>query len=134
MFLLNGKTDKTLEALKTLLLNEYEAKAYFSLLLLGESKPIDVVRASGIPQSRIYWVLDDLKDRKLVEQTQVKPMMLKVVELGVALEQFRSARIEEVRKATNASRYLADLLESLKGVKEKYAGQFRVFEPSGRRK
>lgn len=130
MLLLNGKTEKTLHALKTLLLNDYESKVYFTLLTLGESKPGDIVRMSGVPQSKVYWVLQDLIMKRKVEQTQAKPIKVRAVDLGVALEQFRSERIAEVNRATSAKKLLESVLKSIESVKEEYEGQFRIFEPN----
>jgi len=132
MLLLNGKTEKTLHALKNFLLNEYESKVYFTLLAIGESKPSEIVKMSGIPQSRVYGVLEDLIQMKLVEQTQPKPIKVRAVDLGIALEQFRSERIAEVNRATASKRFLENVLESLEKVKEEYEGQFRLFEPNRR--
>lgn len=132
MLLLNGKTEKTLDALKTFLLNEHESKVYFTLLAIGESKPGEIVKMSGVPQSKVYWILADLMEMRLVEQTQPKPIRVKAVDLGIALEQFRSQRIAEVNKATTAKKFLEELLESLQRVKERYGGQFRIFEPNRR--
>lgn len=108
MLLLNGKTEKTLHALKNFLLNEYESKVYFTLLAIGESKPSEIVKMSGIPQSRVYGVLEDLIQMKLVEQTQPKPIKVRAVDLGIALEQFRSERIAEVNRATASKRFLEE--------------------------
>lgn len=134
MFLLNGKTEKTISSLKSLLLTDYEAKVYFTLLVLGESKPLKTARMSGVPQSKMYSVLRELEDRKLAVQTQAKPVMFKANPLNVALEQFRAERIEEVRKATVATKFLTDILPSLEKVAEEFEGQFRIFELPLRRR
>jgi|GEM_PF-5632642 len=134
MLLLNGKTDSTLKALDSLLLNEYESKAYFSLLVRGECKPMDVVKLSGIPQAKIYWVLQDLMERKMAIQTQAKPMKIKPAELDVVLAQFKADRIAEFRRALSSVKYLREILASLEKVAEEYEGQFRIFEPRARRR
>lgn len=128
MLLLNGKTDKTLHGFKGLLLAEWEPKAYFTLLALGELKPWEVARMSEILQARIYWILDELKEKRLVEQTNAKPIRVKAVYLGIALEQFKSDRIVKVNKATASKRFLESVPESLENMKERYEGQLRVFE------
>jgi sugar-specific transcriptional regulator TrmB len=134
MFLLNGKTDETLKALDSLFLNEFESKAYFALLVKRECKPMDVVRLSGIPQSKIYWILQDLAEKKMVIQTQAKPMKVKPVELGIVLAQFKADRIAEYRRALSSVKYLREILTSLEKVAEEYEGQFRIFEPRARRR
>jgi hypothetical protein len=59
--------------------------------------------------------------------------LFKTNPLNVALEQFRAERIEEVRKATVATKFLGELAESIQSVAEESEGQFRIFEPPARR-
>ncbi|MDP6627176.1 MAG: helix-turn-helix domain-containing protein [Methanopyri archaeon] len=60
-------------ALALLGLSEYEAKAYEALVRLGEAKPSAVTRESGIPQSKVYDVLNRLVDAGLVRVIPERP-------------------------------------------------------------
>ncbi|MGI0049912.1 MAG: helix-turn-helix domain-containing protein [Nitrososphaera sp.] len=133
MLLLNGKTDATLKALRNLRLTEYESKAYFTLLVAGECKPKDIVRLAGIPQSKVYWVLQDLVEKKMAVQTQASPLKAKPVGLDVALAQFKAEKEAEFRRALSSAKYIGDVMASITKVAERYSGQFRIFE-SNRRK
>lgn len=92
MLLLNGKTDATLKALSSLKLTEYESKAYFTMLVAGECKPKEIVRLAGIPQSKIYWVIQDLVEKKMAVQTQAKPLKAKPVGLEIVLAQLKAEK------------------------------------------
>ena len=62
-----------MDALSLLGLSEYEAKAYEALVRLGEAKPSAVTRESGIPQSKVYDVLNRLVDAGLARVIPERP-------------------------------------------------------------
>jgi len=47
-------------------LNEYQASALAYLMYLGETKATDLSKASGVPNARIYGVLEELSQKGLV--------------------------------------------------------------------
>lgn len=55
-----------IEKLQSFGLNQYEAKAYVSLLSIGTSNAYNISKASGIPRSRIYDILESLTNRGVV--------------------------------------------------------------------
>jgi len=60
MNIVNGKEREVVEILRGYSLNGYEAKAYFTLLAVGESKTGDVACKAGVPQSKVYDMLDNI--------------------------------------------------------------------------
>lgn len=54
-------------------LNEYEEKTYKALLLLGEAKPYDISKKSGVPFGRIYDVLESLVKKGFIRITMKRP-------------------------------------------------------------
>jgi len=62
----NGKA--VVEMLRDFGLSEYEARMYFVLLTLGESKVTALTKRAYVPQSKGYEVLDRLIDKGFVEQ------------------------------------------------------------------
>lgn len=54
-------------------LNEYQASALSHLLFLGETKATTLSKASGVPNARIYGVLDELSQRGLVTVRPGRP-------------------------------------------------------------
>ena len=62
--------ESKIEPVKTLLmnmgLNEYQALTLSHLMYLGETKASVISKASGVPDARIYGILDDLSKKGLV--------------------------------------------------------------------
>lgn len=62
--------DGVVETLQDLGLTEYQSRAYVAAVRLGTARPNDLAEESGVPQARIYDVIDDLAARGLVEVHQ----------------------------------------------------------------
>ena len=52
-------------------LSDYEARAYVALVKHNPATAYEVARASGIPTSKIYSVLDKLSDKYIVAIAQI---------------------------------------------------------------
>lgn len=76
MFVLNGNSEKMVRAFKTFGLCEYESKVYFALQVYGKMKVGSLWIKAGIPQSRVYNVIQLLTMKGLIET--VKPYPLEV--------------------------------------------------------
>lgn len=76
--LLNGNGRKVIGLLTKLGLGEYEARAYFTLLLCGESKAWDVARKSGVPQAVVYKILESLVVKRVVAVKEGKTQAIRV--------------------------------------------------------
>jgi len=59
--------DHLTERLQELGLTEYQSRAYVAAVELGDARPSKIVEESGVPQARIYDVIDDLSEMGLVE-------------------------------------------------------------------
>ncbi len=101
------------EILKNFGLTDYEAKAYYALLLTGHSKAREISRISKVPQSKIYEVLERLLDKNLVEVYAVRPKEFKAVSPALAL---RKLVEEEERKIREAKEKIESLLTSLNSL------------------
>lgn len=79
-----------IESMKALGLSEYEVKAYLSLL---EQYPVNgytLSKNSGIPRSRIYEVLDSLKNKQIVfEQSDEKGTFYKPLDPKLLISKYR---------------------------------------------
>jgi len=73
MFVLNGQSEEITKLLKPFGLTEYESRVFFALQVLGRSKAGDLWKKSGVPQSKIYYALDCLMLKGLVENTALEP-------------------------------------------------------------
>jgi len=74
-----------LEMLKKFGLNEYESKAYTTLILSGSCRAGELSNLSSIPQSKIYETLESLMDKNLVEMFDGRPKEFKAIAPEVAL-------------------------------------------------
>ncbi|WP_166033650.1 TrmB family transcriptional regulator [Haloplanus aerogenes] len=80
-------------------LSEYEASTYVGLLQGGTSTAKEVANRAGVPQSRVYGVLDSLKTKGFVVVQEGRPKKFGPVEANRAVSQFREfKRREHVRK------------------------------------
>jgi sugar-specific transcriptional regulator TrmB len=59
--------DNLTERLQELGLTKYQSLAYVAAVELGDARPSKIVEESGVPQARIYDVIDDLSEMGLVE-------------------------------------------------------------------
>ncbi|HDN01666.1 MAG TPA: TrmB family transcriptional regulator [Candidatus Bathyarchaeota archaeon] len=78
--------ERTIEKLMELGLSRNEAKAYIALIELGVSSPLDIAAASGIPVSKIYYVLSELEKKGIIEVHQSKPKLYRAIDLTRALD------------------------------------------------
>ncbi|WP_182129253.1 helix-turn-helix domain-containing protein [Nitrosopumilus sp. b3] len=65
--------EEILKKLKTFGLGDYESRVYFTLQVNGKTKAGMLWKEAGVPQSKIYYLLDALEMKGLVEQTQRNP-------------------------------------------------------------
>ncbi len=91
--------EKTIEKLMELGLSQNEAKAYITLVELGVSSPLDIAAASGIPVSKIYYVLSELEKKGLIEMHQSKPKLYRAIDPSRALEILTEKYIEAKKEA-----------------------------------
>ncbi len=63
--------------LKNFGLCEYEAKVYFTLQVKGKTRAGILWKNAGVPQSKIYCILDSLEMKKLIETTIKHPREVK---------------------------------------------------------
>ncbi len=104
-------------------LNEYQASALSHLLYLGETKATTLSRASGVPNARIYGVLEELSKMGLVT---IRPG--------------RPALYSPMTPADIASALIADAREEIRarlGVIESYSADFmasagEIFQKAGK--
>ncbi|GAB6861488.1 TrmB family transcriptional regulator [Haloplanus litoreus] len=80
-------------------LSEYEASTYVGLLRGGTSTAKEVANRAGVPQSRVYDVLDSLKTKGFVVVQEGRPKKFGPIEATRAVSQFREfKRREHVRR------------------------------------
>lgn len=109
------KTDDILKFLQSLGMNEYEARVYTTLSMGGPMKAGVVSKESGIPQSKVYWVLDDLIEKQLVEVSDAKPKEYKAAAADVALRRIVEEREKSIVEVKAGLREVSSFLRPAKG-------------------
>lgn len=133
MFVLNGQASKGVEILRNYGFGKYESQAYISLLVLGETNVSNLVRKSGVPQSKMYWTLERLLNRGLVATTQAFPKKIVALPFETYLTECIKEKREEIGRLLEGKKQFRELLYKLKPVSLMHAENLKVFEPSYRR-
>jgi len=76
---------KIIGKLMELGLSQNEARAYEALLELDVAAPLDIATFSGIPISRIYFILSELEKKGLVETQGGRPKLYRAIDPEKAL-------------------------------------------------
>jgi sugar-specific transcriptional regulator TrmB len=134
MFVLNGNAGRVLETLKSCGLTEYESKVYFTLLLTGRSKMGILARNSSAPQPRIYWVVEDLRRKGLVDVDESRPKTATPRQFGPYLSERINEKQKEISQLIEAGNSIRDTVYCLRPIAMKYKNKYRVFEQKHRRR
>ena len=118
--LLNGNNEEITKMFKPFDLCEYEAKTYFVLQVCGRTKASDLWKKTGIPQSKIYYIIESLLMKGLVEITKQFPKEVKAKPFLRFANEFLTDRkcllkeidemIEEHRKVVKKSQRYVQVL------------------------
>ncbi|MBN2334589.1 TrmB family transcriptional regulator [Candidatus Bathyarchaeota archaeon] len=79
-------------------LNEYQASALAHLMYLGETKATTLSKASGVPNARIYGVLDELSQKGLIIMRPGRPALYAPLSPEEIADALVAVSREEVRK------------------------------------
>jgi HTH-type transcriptional regulator, sugar sensing transcriptional regulator len=82
-------------------LNEYQASALSHLIFLGETKATILSKSSGVPNARIYGVLDELSQKGLIIVRPGRPALYAPLTPQEIADALVSASRLEVRKQLN---------------------------------
>ena len=111
--------NRLIELLESIGIKGYEAKAYLALIEVGEASAPEIASRAGIPQPRVYEILDTLLRKGLVEVKIGRPRTYKALPPNVALELYIKKYVDDIYG--RAARLLEELtrLYSLGGVRER---------------
>lgn len=79
-------------------LNEYQASALAHLIFLGETKATIISKASGVPNARIYGILDELSQKGLIIVRPGRPALYAPLTPQEIADALITASREEIRK------------------------------------
>ncbi|MEM3713210.1 MAG: helix-turn-helix domain-containing protein, partial [Thermoproteota archaeon] len=104
---------------------------YFSCLVLGKAKAWELAKYSDVLQSRIYYVLERLEEKGLVEIEEGRPKYVKAIpvkELAYRMVEHRKKQIEDIKRAKEE---LEEILEKLSPI-IRNNNYIRLFKPKYR--
>ncbi|MFA9436213.1 MAG: TrmB family transcriptional regulator [Candidatus Bathyarchaeota archaeon] len=79
-------------------LNEYQASTLAHLIYLGETKATNLSKASGVPNARIYGVLDELSQKGLLIVRPGRPALYSPLTPAETADALVSASRQEIRQ------------------------------------
>ncbi|MCD6235771.1 MAG: TrmB family transcriptional regulator [Thaumarchaeota archaeon] len=96
-----------MSSLRKLGLTEYEARAYVTVVELGEAEAYEVARRSGVPRTRIYDVLSRLESAGLIQRIrETRPAVYSAISPERTLGPLKNQLVEELSKAINKLNYI----------------------------
>ncbi len=115
-----------IEKLKKLGLTGYEAQAYLALLKLGDAGADEIASAAKIPMGRIYNVLSNLEEYRLIRAQDTRPRKYACVEPASAMERLLKNKQEVLKhEASELETLSSNLAAELSGVRgEHHAKSF----------
>ncbi len=106
--------ESVIDKLKKVGLTEYEAKVYLALLNTHLSTATQAAEKSGVPRTKIYFVLESLKDKGWVKVYSGVPLLFKAIAPLAVFDKVKddyAAFLESVQSTLN---------KEVNGMKEKF--------------
>ncbi len=102
---------KTINQLKRIGLNEYESKAFVTLLEEGTATAGEISKKSEIPRPRTYDVLDKLEEKGLCSIQPGRPTKYKSHPIEEAMENLKKSKEKEYKKEVKKIKEVKEKLE-----------------------
>lgn len=100
-----------IETLKKFGLNEYEARAYSTLVFIGPCKAGEISKNAQIPQSKVYDTLDGLLEKNLIEIFNGRPKEFKAVPPEIALRNLIEEKEGELNSLKATAKTISEFLK-----------------------
>lgn len=111
------KREEIIGMLRMFGLNEYDARVYSTLAILGPSRVGIISKKADVPQPKVYGVLDKLLDMNLVENIGGRPKEFRAIEPEIALKKLVDAKEREAKELHAKVDMLKDVLKPM-GVRK----------------
>ena len=122
-----------LELAKKLGLNEYESRAYLSMLRLGTAEASAVSKNAGIPRARVYDVLTSLEKKGFIEKKPSKPVAYVAVAPSRAFTSLKEQKKQHLENHLGEIEGIAAVLEKQLFQKEsQFSGEEQAILIEGR--
>ncbi|MCR4368411.1 MAG: hypothetical protein NUV67_00725 [archaeon] len=112
-----------IDGIKKLGLNDYEARAYKSLLQKGKDTAVQIAKSSGVPRARVYDVLFSLEKKGFVVRGASKPIEFSVVRPTKAFEAQADKEKQSLELRLSESRSIAEILEKGASFEQATSGE-----------
>jgi sugar-specific transcriptional regulator TrmB len=110
--------EEILQILQQLGLSKYESMTYLALVLYGPSSANDLSRASGVPRSKIYDVLDGLIGKLLVEVFEERPKKFKAISPETVIKSMICKKEQQLKDLKEKASTLPKQLQPLSKVED----------------
>ncbi len=114
-----NKKKRILELLESIGISGYEAKAFLALAELKEATAMTIASRAGIPQPRIYEILESLLKKGLIEVKIGRPRTYRILPPDMTLDLYSERIINTIR--SNISELIMELknIYSMRNMREK---------------
>lgn len=93
--------DEIVDGLRKLGLTDYEARAYGTLVGMGEATAREVHEMSAVPRTRIYDILRDLEGKGFVEFVDGSPTYYRAVEPDRVMKRLKDELVASIDRSTS---------------------------------
>ncbi|HPS90803.1 MAG TPA: TrmB family transcriptional regulator [Methanothrix sp.] len=93
--------DEIVEGLRKLGLTDYEARAYATLVGMGEATAREVHEMSAVPRTRIYDILRELEGKGFVEFVDGSPTYYRAVEPDRVMKRLKDELVASIDRSTS---------------------------------
>ncbi|MFN3267952.1 MAG: TrmB family transcriptional regulator [Zestosphaera sp.] len=104
---------------------KYEARVYYALLKHGALTSTELIKIAGIPQARLYDIIEKLVSKGLVKVSKGRPTRYSLIEPGIALKNYVEQEmlgkikiVDEILKSVEKSPHVVeeDYVWSVSGI------------------
>jgi sugar-specific transcriptional regulator TrmB len=113
----SDQQDQLTQALCKLGLSLYQAKVYSALSSLGPSGVADIQKASGVPRTKIYEILEQLLDMGAVEFRSGRPVFYNALSPSIVIDRMRNSYLAA---ADDATRLIAEMQQTSKNTSDDF--------------
>ena len=104
--------DELKEFLRNANLSTYEIRAYTSLLPISNLTAREISKKSAVPSGRIYDILEELREKGLIEVSESRPKIYRIISPNIGFNNLISHITDESKRKTSFLIEQAKILEN----------------------
>lgn len=94
----------------------------------------ELSKKSSVPPSKVYWVVEGLRDKRLVDVSEEMPKIAVPRKFEPYLSKAINEKQKEISNLIESGNSIRDMIYGLRPVAMRYKDKYRVFEPKHRRR